>query len=110
MFSKLVLLAIAAVTAVDAAQLNAMSNGSFALERLFVRQAQCSDVGCRTGYSCCPAFPNSCCPKGVACYLADNGGVSCRVDCTATDTPCSFGGCCSPGSVCDDLNLGCSVT
>ena len=74
--------------------------------QLFVRQA-CNSATCPAGYLCCPNFPGSCCPAGVTCQLGTSGGVVCNINCTASDTTCQFGGCCPPGSVCDDLDLSC---
>src|SRR5262245_60318741 len=74
--------------------------------RVLERQA-CDSSTCPKGYLCCPSFPGSCCPAGVSCLLGKTGTVQCNIKCTAQDSKCSFGGCCPPGSICDDLNLSC---
>src|SRR5579862_7563859 len=76
------------------------------LRRIYGRQT-CSSANCPVGYSCCPMFPGSCCLTGVTCALGPSGGVICDINCTSVDTTCSFGSCCPPGSICDDLNLSC---
>src|SRR5579859_937362 len=83
------------------ANLNPRANTPSLLER-----ATCSSQICRDGYVCCPDYPGSCCPPGIACGFQD-GRVICFIECTDTDEMCSFGGCCKPGSVCDPVVQGC---
>lgn len=67
----------------------------------------CSSANCPVGFACCTQYPGSCCPDGVACSMGASGGVVCAINCTSEDITCQFGGCCPPGSICDNLNLSC---
>jgi hypothetical protein len=92
---------VAGATNLQHSFLNAASGGAL------VRRQVCDSSTCPSGYTCCQAFPDSCCPAGAACSLGSNNGVQCNINCTSADTACSFGGCCPPGSVCNNLNFNC---
>jgi hypothetical protein len=83
------------------ANLNPRANTLSLLER-----ATCSSQLCRDGYVCCPDYPGSCCPVGVACGFQDSR-VICLIECTDADEMCSFGGCCQGGAECNVVVQGC---
>jgi hypothetical protein len=92
---------VAGATNLQHSFLNAARGGAL------VRRQVCDSSTCPSGYTCCQAFPDSCCPAGAYCSLGSNQAVQCNINCTSADTACSFGGCCPPGSVCNNLNFNC---